>query len=156
MKRNISKNFLSILPILVLLKFGRLPDLESTMNSTVENWETFKNTLIFNDNGILNFPLKILETKSEGKRSVWSDHENERRMNELENRMNRTIEYLFQLEKRLEEEKKEKMKLLEEIGSLSDQKNHELLHSPDFESLVEEAVSNSLPETLLIELRIES
>ena len=136
MKRKISKNFLSILPILVLLKFGRLPDLESTMNSTVENLKNFRNTLFY-DNGIY-------------------DHENERRMNELENRMNQTIEYLFQLEKRLEEEKKEKMKLMEEIESLSDQKNHELLHSPDFESLVEEAVSHSLPETLLIELRIES
>ena len=154
MKRNISKNFLSILPILVLLKFGRLPDLESTMNSTVENWKNFKKPLILNDNGILDFPSKILETKE--KRSVWIDHENERRMNELENRMNRTIEYLFQLEKKLEEEKKEKMKLMEEIESLSDQKNHELLHSPDFESLVEEAVSHSLPETLLIELRIGS
>jgi len=149
LKRKISKNFLSILPILVLLKFGRLPDLESTMNSTVENLKNFKNTLVFYDNGILNFPLKLLQTKSDEKRSVWSDHENERRMNELENRINSTIEYLFQLEKRLEEEKKEKMKLMEEIESLSDQKNHELLHSPDFESLVEEAVSHSLPETLL-------
>ena len=156
MKRKISKNFLSILPILVLLKFGRLPELESTMNSTVENLKNFKNTLIHNNNGILRSPLKILQTKSDEKRSVWSDHENERRMNELENRMNQTIEYLFQLEKRLEEEKKEKMKLMEEIESLSDQKNHELLHSPDFESLVEEAVSHSVPETLLIELRIES